>query len=255
MYRQQDRSLNVSEGDSLNASEGSPKKFSQLSIKNHILKALPDEDYKRLFPDLERVELPLGKFIYRAEEKIKYVYFPENAMISVVANTPQGQSVEVGVIGREGASGLNALLGVDTALNDTMIQLPDGAFKISTTALLKEFRRAGALHDLMLRSLYNYIAQISQTALCNRLHSIEERLARWLLMCHDRSENDNLKLTQEFLSIMLGAQRASITIAAITIQAAGYIKYSRGNIKILDREGLEDFTCGCYQIVADEIKR
>ncbi|MDQ3749130.1 MAG: Crp/Fnr family transcriptional regulator [Acidobacteriota bacterium] len=252
MYRQKERSLNVIEGSPI---ESSPKKNSLRSTKNHILNALPDEDYQRLLPDLEYVELPHGRYIYHAEEKINYVYFPENAMISIIANTPEGQSVEVGVIGCEGAAGLSVLLGVDTSLNDALVQLPDGALRINTKVLLKEFMRAGALHNLLLRSLYNYIAQISQTALCNRLHSIEERLARWLLMCHDRSENDNLKLTQEFLSIMLGAQRASVTIAAITIQAAGYIKYSRGNIKILDREGLEDFTCGCYQIVADEIKR
>ncbi|MDQ3711133.1 MAG: Crp/Fnr family transcriptional regulator [Acidobacteriota bacterium] len=242
-------------GRSLNASEGSPQKNSNRSTKNQILNALPDEDYKRLLPDLEPVELPLGKFIYNAEEKIKHVYFPDNAMVSVVANTPQGQSVEVGVIGCEGALGLSVLLGVNTMLNDSIVQLPDGASRIKTEPLLKEFMRAGALHNLLLRSLHSYIAQISQTALCNRLHSIEERLARWLLMCRDRSKGDNLKLTQEFLAIMLGAQRASVTIAAITIQAAGYIKYSRGNIKIIDREGLEDFVCDCYQIVADETKR
>jgi len=242
-------------GSSLNVSEGSQKKDLRRSTKNYILNALPDEDYERLLPSLEYVELPLGKFIYHAEEKIKHVYFPENAMVSVIANTPQGQSVEVGVIGREGATGLSVLLGVDTMLNDAIIQLFNGAFRIKTEDLLKEFMRAGALHNLLLRSLHSYIAQISQTALCNRLHSTEERLARWLLMCRDRSEGDNLKLTQEFLSIMLGAQRATVTIAAINLQAAGYIKYSRGKVKIVDREGLEDFVCDCYQIVADEIKR
>lgn len=252
MYRQKERSLSASENS---PNEGSPKKNSRRSTKNHILNALPDEDYQRLLPDLEYVELPYGRFVYHAEEKIKHVYFPDDSVVSVVANTPQGQSVEVGVIGRDGATGLSVLLGVDTSFNDAIVQLPDGALRISTEALLKEFMRAGALHSLLLRSLHSYIAQISQIALCNRLHSIEERLARWLLMCRDRSKGDHLKLTQEFLALMLGAQRASVTIAAITIQAAGYIKYSRGNIKIIDREGLENFACDCYQIVAGETKR
>ncbi len=252
MHRQKERNLNVSYSS---PSECSPQKNSHRSTKNDILNALPDEDYKRLFPNLEQVELPLGKFIYHAEEKIRHVYFPDDAMISVVANTPQGQSVEVGVIGREGAVGLSLLLGVNTSLNDAMVQIADGALRINGEALLKEFMRAGALHTLLLRSLHNYIAQISQTALCNRLHTVEERLGRWLLLCRDRSVGDNLKLTQEFMATMLGAQRASVTIAAITIQSAGYIKYSRGSIKIIDRKGLEDFVCDCYQIVASETKR
>lgn len=226
-----------------------------LTTKNLILNALPKEDYERLLPDLEQVDLALGQVIYRPEETIEYAYFPNNAMISVIATTSAGQSAEVGVIGFEGIIGIDVLMGSDFTLNQNIIQLADGALRISTAAIRKEFKRAGAFHDEALRFMRLLMVQISQTALCNRLHSVEERLARWLLLCHDRSATDELHLTQEFLSIMLGSNRATVTMSALTLQNIGYIKYSRGHIKITDREGLEDFVCACYQTVKDEYDR
>lgn len=226
-----------------------------LSTKNIILNALPEEDYKRLSPDLKQVELDLGQVIYRAEEPIEYVYFPNNSMISVIANTSGGQSAEVGVIGFEGIIGIDVLLGSDSSMNENIIQLADGALRINTATVKKEFKRAGALHDSVLRFTRLLMVQISQTALCNRLHSVEERLARWLLMCRDRSATDDLNLTQEFLSVMLGANRATVTLAAIALQHIGYIEYSRGHIKITDREGLENFSCDCYKTVKQEYDR
>jgi CRP-like cAMP-binding protein len=226
-----------------------------LATKNLILNALPKEDYERLLPDFQQVEFDLGQVIYRAEEPIEYAYFPNNAIISIIANTSSGQSAEVGVIGFEGIIGIDVLMGSDFTLNENIIQLADGALRISTGAIIKEFKRGGAFHDEALRFIRLLMIQISQTALCNRLHSVEERLARWLLMYRDRSETDDLHLTQEFLSIMLGSNRATVTLSALTLQNIGYIRYSRGHIVITDREGLEDFVCACYQTVKNEYDR
>ncbi len=178
---------------------------SRLSTKNYILNALPAEDFERLLPDFERVHLTPGQIIYRPEEPIEYIYFPDSTMISVIANTTDGESAETGVVGRENIIGIDALMGADSTLNENLIQLPDGALRIKAAAVKEEFKRAGAFHDLALRFMRLLMIQIGQTALCNRLHTVEERLSRWLLMCRDRSETDKLQLTQEFLSIMLGA--------------------------------------------------
>lgn len=195
------------------------------------------------------IDLPHAEILYRPGQPIKYLYFPENAMISVIAYTEGGQSAEVGVIGRDGIIGIDALIGTATAANEHITQLPNGALRISLAAAKKEFDRCGAFHDLVLRFVQKYIIQISQTALCNRLHSLEERLSRWILICHDRSETDRLPLTQEFLSVMVGATRASVTRSAIEMQKKGYFSYSRGTITMTNRKGLEAFTCDCYKTV------
>ena len=225
------------------------------STKNRILNALPKEEFERLLPDLELVELFLGQFLYRAEDTIRYVYFLNDAMISVVATTTAGQSVEIGVIGREGMIGLEVLMGSDSTLNDHLVQDSNSALRISTAAIREEFNRCSILHDLLLHFSRLLMTQIGQTALCNRLHTVEERLSRWLLLCRDRSETNELQLTQEFLAIMLGTNRATVTMSAIALQSAGYIKYSRGRITIIDRKGMEDFTCECYRIVKTEYDR
>lgn len=225
------------------------------STRNFILNSLPPKDYERLLPDLERVELPLGQIIYGAEEPIKYLYFPNRLMISVIANTPGGQCAEVGVVGCEGLTGVEALLGADLTFNESLVQISDSAHRITAAAAKEEFKRAGAFHDLTLRFTNLMMIQISQTALCNRLHSVEERLARWLLMCFDRAEGDTLQLTQEFLSYMLGVNRVTITTSAIFLQSAGYINYSRGQITIIDHERLENFSCVCYQTVKKQYDR
>ena len=225
------------------------------ATKNLILNSLPKEDYEQLLSDLEEVELELGQVIYRAEEPIKYVYFPNNAMISVIANTQSGQSAEVGVIGYEGIIGIDDMPGSDRTLNENIIQLADGAMRAEIDVIREEFKRGGELQHSILRFARLLMVQISQTALCNRLHSVEERLARWLLMCRDRSATDDLHLTQQFLLIMLGVNRATVTLSAITLQHLGYIEYSRGRIIITDREGLEDFVCDCYKTVKQEYDR
>ncbi len=230
-------------------------KTSNRLTHNRILNSLPQEDFERLLPDLEKVTLDLGQILYRAEGTIDYVYFPDYAMVSVVANTVNGQRTEVGVIGNEGMTGFDVLMGADYSLNENIVQIPDGAFRVKTGVIQKEFKRCGAFHDSFLRFARLLLLQISQTAVCNRLHSIEERFARWLLMSRDRSETDDLNLTQEFVAIMLGTNRATVTMSAITIQDIGYIKYKRGHIEITDREGLEDFTCDCYKTIKREYDR
>lgn len=226
-----------------------------LKTRNLILNSLPKKDLEHLHDYLKPVELALGQVLYRPNEPIKYVYFPENSMASVVATTASGQCAEVGVVGREGIVGVNVLLGVDSIANECFIQNADGALRMETKIARQVFREGGAFQDASLRFINSLMMQISQTALCNRLHSIEERLCRWLLMCHDRVEKNKLTLTQEFLSIMLGVNRPSVTTTAVILQGAGLIKYARGLIIIIDRQGIEDLACDCYQTVKDENDR
>jgi len=223
---------------------------SLIPSQNLILRALSDDARNRLNPLLEHVELPSGKILYRADEVINYVYFPENSMISVVAYTEQGQGAEVSVIGHEGATGLDVILGSVRSSNENITQLANDAYRIKTEDLRAEFVKGGELHDLLLLFVRKLIVQISQTALCNRLHNTEMRLSRWLLMCHDRSNSDVMRLTQEFIAVMLGANRTTVTMTAIELQNAGFISYKRGTITMLDRKGLEEFTCPCYATIS-----
>ncbi len=227
----------------------------RLPTRNYILNSLSEEEYARLQPDLEAVALLLGQILYRAEEPVEYVYFPSNSMVSVVATTSAGQCAEVGVIGWEGMTGMDVLMGSGSTLNDHVVQHPNGALRIKTAAIRKEFKRGGALHDSLLSFARLMMIQIGQTALCNRLHTAEERLARWLLLCRDRAGTDELRLTQEFLAIMVGANRVTVTRTAIALQGYGYIDYVRGRVIILDRERLEKFSCDCYRTVKREYNR
>ena len=184
-----------------------------------------------------------------------YVYFPSNAMVSLISQLSDGSSVEIGITGYEGMIGVSSVLGVDRSPHQAMVQIPDGAVRLKAGVLKDEFKRGGALQDSLLRYVQLLLLQTGQIAACNRLHSIGERLARWLLMSQDRCRCDELPFTQEFLAIMLGIRRAGVTEAALILQAKEYISYRRGQVKILDRAGLEDFTCECYRIVKDEFDR
>jgi CRP-like cAMP-binding protein len=219
---------------------------------NHILASLPPEDYERLAPHLEPVELFLGEIIQEAEEKITHVYFPERSMISLISHTPNGDSVEVGIVGFEGMVSISAVLGVDKSPHEMLVQINDGAMRLPVGVLQAEFKRAGVLHDKLLRYTQGLLLQTSQVAVCNAKHSISERLARWLLMSRDRCVCDDLPFTHEFLSLMIGVRRAGVTEAALILQAEEYISYKRGHIMILDRQGLEEHSCDCYEIVKAE---
>jgi CRP-like cAMP-binding protein len=223
--------------------------------KNNILASLPAEDLQRLSPHLEPVELRLGQILYEAGGKIDYVYFPLNSMVSLISQLSDGSSIEIGVVGYEGMLGIYTVLGVDKTPHEGMVQIPGDALRVKTSVVVDEFKRGGALHDLLLRYLQMLLVQTGQIAACNRLHTIGERLARWLLMSRDRCVCDDLPFTHDFLAIMLGIRRAGVTEAAIILQTEEFIRYRRGHITILDRAGMEDYTCECYRIVKDEFDR
>lgn len=218
-------------------------------IQNKILAALPAKEYARLLPHLELVSLPLGQILYKTDERIKYVYFPNSGVVSFVAHMKEGASIEVGLCGSEGMVGLPILFGDEFSQNEAIVQIADGAMRMKASTFSEELNPDGDLGPVLMRYALSLIKQISQTAACNRNHLVGERLARWLLTCHDRVPGDELKLTQEFIAEMLGTRRSGVSEAAVMLQEAGLIKYSRGNIKVLDRAGLEKFACECYATV------
>jgi CRP-like cAMP-binding protein len=224
-------------------------------IPNKILAALPAREYERLLPHLEPVSLPLGKVLYETGDSIHDVYFPNTGVVSLVTHLKEGASVEVGLIGREGMVGISVVLGDGIASNQAIVQIADGAMQLSVNALKEELSEGGQLQPLLLLYTQILLRQVSQTAACNRTHHIGERLARWLLTCQDRVESDELRLTQEFIAEMLGTRRAGVSEAATMLQVAGLIRYTRGHITILDREGLEEFACECYGVVKKEFDR
>ena len=208
-------------------------------LENRLLAALPADIYRRLHPHLERITLKLKQVLYEEGDVIDYVYFPNNALISLVSKMKNGTSAEVGMVGSEGMVSTSVFMGGLTMPYQAIVQGSNGAMKMSAAILREEFDRGGPLQILLLRYTHALHIQVSQTAACNRLHSLDERLARWLLMTHDRLPSDRLELTQEFLSTMLGVERSGVTLAAITLQGEGLIKYSRGKITVLDRTRLD----------------
>ncbi len=225
---------------------------SHISTRNHILSSLSDETLDRSLPLIEKVEIPLGETLFRSYEPIPYIYFPDTAMSSIVAVAETGHATEIGIVGWEGAAGLDALLGADSSPHEVMCQMAGSAHRMPIVEARQEFGKAGDFQTLLLQFYRTLVVQISQTTLCNRIHSVDQRLCRWLLMCQDRSAADTLPLTQEFLAVMLGVTRVSVTHAASELQKDSYISYSRGKIDILDRSALESLSCECYQVVKDE---
>ena len=228
---------------------------SQSPIQNRILAALPAAEFQRLSRHLTPVSLPLGETIYEPESSINEVYFVNTGVVSLVAHLKDGGSVEVGLVGNDGMVGLPVVLGDNISPNQAIVQIADGAMRMSANVLRDELKKDGILLSLLLRSTLAMLKQVSQTAACNGSHTVGERLARWLLMCHDRVPGDELKLTQEFIAQMLGIRRSGVSEAAVILQAKGLISYSRGNITIINRAGLEKFTCECYAIVKADYDR
>lgn len=223
--------------------------------ENGLLSALPADEYQRIRPNLQRVSLSLGQVIYESGGQLDYIYFPTAAVVSLLYTTRDGSTAEMGMIGNDGVVGIALFLGGNTTPNRGVVQIAGGAFRMKAKLLQEEFARAGAFQRLMLRYTQALITQISQTAVCNRLHSVEKRLCRWLLLSHDRADSDDLLMTQEFISNRLGGRRESVTLAAGRLQDAGLIHYARGHISIVDRNGLEAAVCECYQIVKEETER
>ena len=222
---------------------------------NYILKAIPDSEYEMIAADLQEVSLEVGHIINHPYEPIPHVYFPNNSMISVIASTPDGQLSEAGVVGREGLLGISMILGADTTPHENAVQLPGTALKMSTKSFREKFEQCSQFRALLLKFTHANLMQISQTALCNRLHDVKQRLVRWILMSHDRSDSDVLPLRQELLAIMLGVHRPTVSTVAVQLKDKGYINYSRGVITVLDRKVLEAICCDCYQVVRQEYER
>lgn len=225
------------------------------ATRNRLLAALPGREYERLAPHLQAVSFEQGQYLYGPNEPIEYAYFSLSGVTSMIVITQNGPTVEVGLVGREGFVGYQPLLGMKNAPNGAITQIPGHALRVTLKTLKDEFDRGGRLQAVLHRNIQSQIVQMSQGAACNRLHEVNERLARWLLMMHDRAETDKLPLTHEFLSQMLGANRATVSLAAGTFQQAGLIKYSRGIVTILNREGLEQIACECYGVVKAEFDR
>jgi cAMP-binding proteins - catabolite gene activator and regulatory subunit of cAMP-dependent protein kinases len=224
-------------------------------VGNRILLSLPAEDRARILPSLQPVTFALGDVVYESGGPLENIYFPADSVVSLLYTMDDGSTAEMGLAGNDGVVGVALFLGGDTTPNRAVVQIAGGAFKMKARILREEFARGGHLQHVLLRYTQALITQISQTAVCNRLHSVEKRLCRWLLLCHDRVASDELQMTQEFISNMLGGRRESVTVAAGRLQDAGLIHYSRGHIRILDRKGLEAASCECYAIVKEEFER
>ncbi len=228
---------------------------SQPRFDNNLLTTLSPVDYQRLLPFLEPVDLPLGKVIYEAAQQMEYLYFPTTSMISLLSTMKDGMTAEVGLTGNDGVVGIALFLGGDTTPNRAVVQIAGKAVRLKSLVVKEEFKRGEVFQYLLLRYTQALITQISQTAICNRLHPVEQRFCRWLLLSHDRIKSNELVMTQELIASMLGGRRESVTVAAGRLQEQGLIQYVRGRITILDRLGLEASACECYEVVRSEYAR
>ncbi len=222
---------------------------------NQILAALPEADYQRLSPHFTSVTLTSGQVLQEPDESVTTVYFPERAMISLVSIMLDGSTTEIGLVGNEGMVGLPAILGGERTTSRSIVQIAGSAIQLPAEVLTDEFNRAEKLQKLLLLYTQALLTQVSQSAACNRQHTIEERLARWLLSVHDCVQKDELPLTQEFIANMLGIRRSGVTVAAGILQEAGMIRYHRGHITILNYDHLEATACECYRLVQMEFMR
>lgn len=224
------------------------------NYRNWILRLLTPKELARLGPELEPVHLSFKEPVYEQGKPIRHLYFPNSGVISLVSNVSDNP-IETGTIGREGVVGLSAFLGVPTAIDRAFCQIPGDAVRIRPAAVKAEVDRGGSLGPVLLRYTHATLAMLAQTAACNRSHTLEQRMCRWLLMTHDRVDSDDFPLTQDFLAQMLGVRRPSVSLAGTTLQRAGLIKYSRGRITVLDRRGLEEASCECYAFVTDQFNK
>jgi CRP-like cAMP-binding protein len=223
--------------------------------QNHLLSETTVDVQQRIFPHLEWVELPLGKVLYESGDILRFVYFPTDSIVSLLYVMESGASAEISVIGNDGMVGVSLFMGGDSTTNRAVVQSAGGAYRLSSQRLKDEFNRHGAFLNLMLRYTQSLITQMSQTAVCNRHHSIDQQLCRWLLLSMDRLPSNQLHMTQELIANMLGVRREGVTDAAGRLQRLGVIEYCRGLITILDRPLLEQMCCECYAVVRKETER
>src|SRR5271157_2300087 len=223
--------------------------------QNYLLAALPKLEFERLLSHLELVPLPLGEALYESGDKLNHVYFPTTAIVSLLYEFENGSSAEIAVVGYEGIVGIALFMGGDTMPNRAVVQSAGTAYRLRGQLLKEEFNRAGALQHLLLRYTLAMLTQMAQTAVCNRHHSVDRQLCRWLLLSLDRLPANELSMTQELIAKMLGVRREGVTEAAGKLQNSGLIHYSRGRITVLDRQGLEKRVCECYEVVRQEFRR
>ena len=222
---------------------------------NRLLDLLPRADRERLLPNMERVAAKLGDVVFERNKPIATVDFPLGAIISIIVIMEDGAIIEAGTVGNEGMAGLPLLLGAQRSPSRAFYQVPGEALRMSSRLFNDEVGRKGAFHEILQRYAQAFLTQVAQSAACNRVHPVEQRLCRWILMSQDRVGSDTLLLTQEIISQMLGVRRASVSVAAAKLRLAGLIRYSRGIMTILDRRGLEESACECYRVVRTENER
>lgn len=224
-------------------------------LKNHLLSALPDETKKRLFPFIELVKLDFGQVMYEAGDTLAYVYFPIDAIVSLLYVMESGASAEISVVGNDGLVGVALFMGGGSTSSRATVLSAGYAYRLSGKRLTEEFNRHGKLLELMLRYTQALITQMAQTAVCNRHHTIDQQLCRWLLLSLDRLPDNHLTMTQELIANMLGVRREGVTEAAGKLQKLGVIYYHRGHITVIDRPKLESLSCECYEVVKKESDR
>jgi len=223
--------------------------------QNHLLAALPEADYARLLPDLDLVQMPLGQALYESGGQLQHVYFPTTSIVSLLYVMADGASAEIAVVGNEGILGIALFMGGETTPSRAVVQSAGHGYRLRAQLLKNEFNSSGPVLHLLLRYTQALITQMAQTAVCNRHHSVEKQLCRWLLLSLDRLSTDELSMTQELIANMLGVRREGVTEAAGKLQRAGLIHYTRGHIKVLDRQRLEQTVCECYGVVKKEFDR
>jgi CRP-like cAMP-binding protein len=223
--------------------------------RNHILNALPLAAREHLYPHLKHVVMPFGMVLYESGAVLRHIYFPVDSIVSLLYVLSSGASAEIAVVGNEGILGISLFMGGETTPSRAVVQSAGYGYRLKAQLLKQEFNRAGPVLHLLLRYTQALITQMAQTAVCNRHHSVEQQLCRWLLLSLDRLSSDSLTMTQELIANMLGVRREGVTEAAGNLQRAGLIRYSRGRIEVLDRPGLEKAVCECYAVVKTEFDR
>jgi CRP-like cAMP-binding protein len=223
--------------------------------ENSLLAALPDAEWTRWLPQLERVEMPLGQVLYEAGDTLKYMYFPITSIVSLLYVMENGASAEIAVVGKEGLVGVSLFMGGESTSSRAVVQSAGHGCRLNSKVMKSEFDRAGPVLHLLLRYTQALLTQMAQTAVCNRHHSLDQQLCRWLLLSLDRLDGNELIMTQELIANMLGVRREGVTEAALHLQKESLIRYVRGRITVLDRKGLEKRTCECYAVVKREYDR
>lgn len=257
MERQRRTARDYHHGADLNTDThpSAAKAFSPDRIENHLLAALPDAEWQRWLPQLERVDMPLGRVLYESGCTLSHVYFPTTTIVSLLYVMENGASAEIAVVGNEGIVGISLFMGGDSTSSRAVVQSAGQALRLKAQILKDEFNRAGPVLHLLLRYTQALITQMAQTAVCNRHHSLDQQLCRWLLLSLDRLQNNELVMTQELIANMLGVRREGVTEGALKLQQDGLIRYARGHISVLDRDGLEQRSCECYAVVKREYDR